>query len=95
ISSIMPQPLTFNNSRICASPVLRHRLNVFKDNVKLQLTSEIINKIDRDGKSDFEITSELGNVMIWNCRNYRTDCDNYLLKGDAESIRYGYEEYED
>ena len=56
---------------------------------------KIINKIDRDGKSDFEITSELGNVMIWNCRNYRTDCDNYLLKGDAESIRYGYEEYED
>lgn len=56
---------------------------------------KIINKIDRDGKSDFEITSELGNVMIWNCRNYRTDCDNYLLKGDAESIRYSYEEYED
>lgn len=56
---------------------------------------KIINKIDRDGKSDFEITSELGNVMIWNYSNYRMDCDNHLLKGDAESIRYGYEEYED
>lgn len=56
---------------------------------------KIINRIDRDGKSDFEITSELGNVMIWDYRNYRMDCDNYLLKGDAENIRYGYEEYED
>lgn len=47
---------------------------------------KIINKIDRDGKSDFEITTEFGNDIIWDYRNYRMDCDNYLLKGDAENI---------
>lgn len=52
----------------------------------------VINKTDRDGKSDFEITTKFGNNIIWDYRDYHIDNDNCLLKGSIEQIQLGYEQ---
>lgn len=52
---------------------------------------KIITKTDKNGKSDFIITTEFGNEMVWDYRNYNMDYDNCLLKGEIEMIQDGYE----
>ena len=52
---------------------------------------EIINKTDKNGESDFMITTEFGNQMIWDYRDYKIKLDNGLLKGEIEEIQEGYE----
>ncbi len=52
---------------------------------------EIINKTDKNGESDFIITTEFGNQMIWDYRDYKINLDNGLLKGEIDAIQEGYE----
>ena len=64
------------------------------DDMPAFLLLEIINKIDKNGESDFIITDEFGKKMIWDYRNYIMIADNYLLKSNIEAIREDYEGYE-
>lgn len=52
---------------------------------------KIIRKTDKNGKSDFIITTEFDDEMVWDYRNYNMDYDNCLLKGEIDMIREGYE----
>ena len=52
---------------------------------------EIIKKTDKTGKSDFVITDEGGDEMVWDYRDYLLSYDQVMLKGSVEAIRRGYE----
>ena len=62
------------------------------DDMPVYELMEIINKTDKNGKSDFKITTELGDKRIWDYRDYDMDADNCLLKGEIDAIQEGYEE---
>ena len=61
------------------------------DDMYVDELMEIITETDKNGKSDFIITTEFGNEMVWDYRNYNIDYDNCLLKGEIEMIQEGYE----
>ena len=61
------------------------------DDMPVDELMKIITKTDKNGKSDFIITTEFGNEMVWDYRNYNMDYDNCLLKGEIEMIQDGYE----
>lgn len=61
------------------------------DDMPVYELMKIIEATDKNGKSDFIITTEFGNEMVWDYRNYDIDCDNCLLKGEIEMIQDGYE----
>ena len=48
---------------------------------------KIINKIDRDGQGEGEITSDVGNVMMWSGREYRGECGHERVMGAAGGRR--------
>lgn len=52
---------------------------------------EIIEATDKNGKSDYIITTEYGNEMIWDYRDYSMEYDNCLLKVLIDEIKNGYE----
>lgn len=56
---------------------------------------KIIERTDKNGKSDFEVAVDCNRNMIWDYRNYNIKYDNYMLKGYIEVIRKGYEEYDE
>lgn len=61
------------------------------DDMPVYELMKIIEATDKNGKSDFIITTEFGNKMVWDYRNYDIDCDNCLLKGEIDMIQDGYE----
>lgn len=61
------------------------------DDMPVDELMKIITKTDKNGKSDFIITTEFGDEMVWDYRNYNMDYDNCLLKGEKEMIQDGYE----
>lgn len=61
------------------------------DDMPVYELMEIIEATDKNGKSDFIITTEFGNEMVWDYRKYDIDCDNCLLKGEIDMIQDGYE----
>lgn len=61
------------------------------DDMPVYELMDIIEATDKNGKSDFIITTEFGNEMVWDYRNYNIDSDNCLLKGEIEMIQEGYE----
>lgn len=57
---------------------------------------EAIRKTDENGHSEIYYSSDgFDDVPEWDYRNYRVDWDNSLLKGIIDSIRDGYEQYEE
>ena len=61
------------------------------DDMPVYELMDIIEATDKNGKSDFIITTEFGNEMVWGYRNYNIDSDNCLLKGAIEMIQDAYE----
>lgn len=62
------------------------------DDMPVEELMEIINATDKNGKSDFKITTRFGDEMVWDYRNYSIKYDNALLKGEILNIQEGYEE---
>lgn len=88
------QPMPKHRGRAYPRVIEGEGLGIIDDMPADELLN-IINKTDCDGKSDFKITTEFGNDIIWDYRDYRIDDDNCLLKGSIEQIQRGYEQDED
>lgn len=52
---------------------------------------KIIRQIDKNGKSDYTIQNDMGDMIPWDYRDYDIDFDNCLLKGEISMIREAYE----
>lgn len=52
---------------------------------------EIIKDTDKNGKSNYRAENSLGDMIVWDYRDYRIDYDNCLLKGEISMIREAYE----
>lgn len=62
------------------------------DDMPVDELMAIIDAMDKNGKSDYKIRTEYGNIIIWDYRDYNMSSDNCLLKGEIQMIRDGYEE---
>lgn len=62
------------------------------DDMPVDELMAIIDATDKNGKSDYKIKTEYGNIIVWDYRDYNMSSDNCLLKGKIQMIRDGYEE---
>ncbi len=63
------------------------------DDIHVDELMEIIDAIDKNGKSDFKVWVSENHEMIWDYRDYNIKYDNALLKGEISLIQESYEEY--
>ena len=65
------------------------------DDVHIGELVDIVNDIDKKGKSIHDFSPGYERPIKYDYRDYDIKSDNILLKGKLEDIKYGYEKYED
>ena len=61
------------------------------DDISGDELKEIVNDIDKKGYSNHHFTPGYETSMKYDYRDYDIECDNYLLKGEMEEIKYAFE----
>jgi hypothetical protein len=63
------------------------------DDISSDDLKEIVNDIDKKGKSNHDFTPGYERPIKYDYRNYNIKTDNYLLKGEMSLIKDNYERY--
>lgn len=64
------------------------------DDITAHETLDIINRMDRNGKSDHFYMNFFEHEMLWDYRDYSIKSDNIFLKGRTEQIAETYSYFE-